>query len=66
MEHSKFIITSTIDNPLPEKQTVRVKLIKPIFVKGQGAKLPGDIVTLDAEEARELKAYALFEVVRAT
>jgi len=42
---------------------VLVKLLKPIFVKGQGAKLPGDIVTLDAAEARELKAYNLFEEV---
>jgi hypothetical protein len=56
----------TLDNPEPEKQTVRVKLLKPIFVKGQGAKLPGDIVELDAAEARELRAYDLWEVVAAT
>lgn len=34
---------TTIDNPEPEKQTVLVKLLKPIFVKGQGAKKSGDI-----------------------
>jgi|HubBroStandDraft_4_1064222.scaffolds.fasta_scaffold1539390_1 hypothetical protein len=56
------MINPTIDNPDPEKQTVRVKLKKAFMVKGQGAKLPGDIVELDAAEARELKAYELFEI----
>jgi hypothetical protein len=60
------MITSTTNNPEPEKQTVRVKLKRAIFVKGQGAKLLGDIVELDAAEARELKAYDFFEAVAAT
>ncbi len=60
------MITSTLEDPPPEKQTVRVKLLKSIFVKDQGAKLAGDIVELDAAEARELAAYNLFEVVEAT
>jgi hypothetical protein len=61
------MITSTLDNPAAsEKQTVQVKLLKAIFVKDQGAKLAGDIVELDATEARELAAYNLFELVTAT
>jgi hypothetical protein len=55
------MITRTTDNP-PEKKTVRVKLKKSIFVKGLGPKLVGDIVDLDAAEARELRAYDLWEI----
>lgn len=60
------MITSSIDNPEPEKETVRVKLKKPIIVKNQGPKLPGDIVELDATEAANLQQYNLFESVAAT
>ncbi|MGA8482562.1 MAG: hypothetical protein WB696_31710 [Chthoniobacterales bacterium] len=56
------MITSTIDNPEPEKQTVRVRLLKSIFVKNQGAQKAGDIVELDATEAASLRAYNLFEI----
>jgi hypothetical protein len=59
------MITQT-DNPEPEKKTVLVKLKKAIFVKGQGAKKAGDIVEIDAAEARELTAYNLWEVVPAS
>jgi hypothetical protein len=57
---------STVDNQEPENQAVKVRLLKSIFVKGQGPKLAGDIVTLDAEEARNLQQYNLFELVPAT
>jgi hypothetical protein len=57
------MLHSFIDNPAPAGQTVRVKLKRAIFVKGQGAKKPGDVVSLDASEARELAAYDLFEEV---
>jgi hypothetical protein len=56
------MVTSTTDNP--EKQTVRVRLKRAIFVRGQGAKKPGEIVELEAEEAAHLRYYELFEEVR--
>jgi hypothetical protein len=54
------MINPTIDNPDPEKQTVRVKLKKAFMVKGQGAKLPGDIVELDAAEAARAEGVRTF------
>jgi hypothetical protein len=56
---------TTIDNPEPEKQTVRVKLRRAIFVRGQGAKKPGDVIELDSEEFAHLRYYDLFELVPA-